>query len=66
MQREYVDKYSVRFMVNLILSDYEKNGIDLVEPSVIKEDLFDAINAMSSIDLESVVRKIEKLVGGVK
>lgn len=66
MSGEYVNKYSVRSMVCLVLSDYEKNGIELVEPSVIKEDLLNSIDAMSSIDLESVVRKIEKLVGGEK
>ena len=66
MPEEYVNKKSLRYMVNLVLSCYEKKGIESVEISVIKEDLFNVIDGMSSIDLESVVRKIEKLVGGVK
>lgn len=66
MPEEYVNKNSLKYMVNLTLSTYEKKGVESVEIGVIREDLFNVINAMSSVDLEAVVRKIEKLVGGVK
>lgn len=66
MPEEYVNKNSLKYMVNLTLATYEKKGVESVEIGVIREDLFNVINAMSSIDLEAVVRKIEKLVGGVK
>lgn len=66
MPEEYVEKKSVRYMVNLVLSAYEKKGIESVETNVVREDLYNVIDHMSSIDLVSVIRKIEKLVGGVK
>ena len=62
----YVNKSSLKYMITSLFSHYKKSGIECVEIEVVEQDLFDAIDTMSFVNLEAVVKKIEELVGGVK